>query len=341
MNKTLRYSLMAVFMLISTLSFADAYKVLTFPDGNSEKISAYTKTWTATVDNFTWTIENFNNNNNGWAYIKCGRKDNESVASISTASVMDKAIGSVVVTIDKMTADKINSITMTVSSDADFQNVIETVDAQELAQGDMEFKVSSPAANNYYKLTFDCQAGTANGLIQISKVSYFESGNEPVIVDITNTPETAYSVAKAHELIAAGEGLAAKVYVKGYISQIDELSAEYGNATYYISDDKSTTNQLMVYRGYYLGGEKFTAEDQIKLGDEVIVYGQLMLFYETEEIGTGSSIYSLNGSTTSGINSVEAAGAASDNAIYNLAGQRIEKPAKGINIIGGKKIVVK
>lgn len=67
MNKTLRYSLIAVLAFISTFSFADAYKTLTFPDGNSNEVSAYTETWTATVDNFTWTIKNFNNNKNGWA----------------------------------------------------------------------------------------------------------------------------------------------------------------------------------------------------------------------------------------------------------------------------------
>ncbi len=67
---------MAAFMLISSFSFADAYKVLTFPDGNSKEISAYTETWSVTLENFTWTIENFNNNKNAWAYIKCGRKNN-------------------------------------------------------------------------------------------------------------------------------------------------------------------------------------------------------------------------------------------------------------------------
>ena len=31
----------------------------------------------------------------------------------------------------------------------------------------------------------------------------------------------------------------------------------------------------------------------------------------------------------------------SDTPIYNLNGQRLEKPQKGINIIGGKKVIVK
>lgn len=51
--------------------------------------------------------------------------------------------------------------------------------------------------------------------------------------------------------------------------------------------------------------------------------------------------FKVNTDSTLGINSVENKKVVSDNAIYNLAGQRLEKPAKGINIIGGKKIVVK
>lgn len=338
MNKTLRYSLIAVLAFISTFSFADAYKTLTFPEGNSQEISAYTETWTATVDNFTWTIKNFNNNKNAWVYIKCGRKNVESVAYIETAK-MDKAIGSIVMTVDDMTASKVNSITLTVASDEAFTNVVEKVEAKELAKGDLVFNVTKTGADLYYQFTFDCQAGSKNGLITISKIAYYEAGNEPEIVDISNTPETAYTIAKAHELITAGEGLATNVYVKGYITEITELSTQYGNATYYISDDKTTDNQLYVYRGYYLDGEKFTAEDQLNVGDEVVVYGQLSVYNGSHQITTGSSIYSINGKT-SGINAV-AADKTADGAIFNLAGQRMEKPVKGINIINGKKVVVK
>lgn len=88
MIKNLRYSLVVLFALISSLSFADAYKTLTFPEGNSEEISSYTATWTVTLDNFTWTIENFNNNKNQWAYVKCGRKNAESIGYITNSTVI-------------------------------------------------------------------------------------------------------------------------------------------------------------------------------------------------------------------------------------------------------------
>lgn len=158
-------------------------------------------------------------------------------------------------------------------------------------------------------------------------------------VHIANTPETAYTVAKAHELIDADQALNEAVYVKGIISQIDEVSTQYGNATYYISDNGETEGQLEVYRGYSLEGEKFTSEDEIKLGDEVIVYGKLVNYVKdgvgTHEFTTGSKIYSLNGVTTDIKNVAVDANAPA----YNLAGQRVADNYRGVVIMNGKKVI--
>lgn len=114
------------------------------------------------------------------------------------------------------------------------------------------------------------------------------------------TLASPYNVAKAQAIIAAGTYTSDKVYISGTISEIEEVSTSFGNATYFISDDGTTTGQLEVFRGYYLGGEKFTAEDQIKVGDKVIIYGALTKFYETPEVTQGNQIYSLNGKTAGG-----------------------------------------
>ena len=192
-------------------------------------------------------------------------------------------------------------------------------------------------------------AGTANITAEFAGNDEFEAGSvsyklivkvapEPP-VDITNTPETAYTVAKANDLITAGQGLETKVYVIGTITKIKEVSTSYGNATYWIGDGTEySANDLEIYRGYYLEGENFTAEDQIKVGDNVIVYGKLVDYKGTKEM-TGSSIYSLNGVTT-GISDVKAQ-TITDGGIYNLAGQRMSKLSKGINIVNGKKIIKK
>ncbi|MCI7786718.1 MAG: hypothetical protein MR489_03875, partial [Prevotella sp.] len=67
-----------------------------------------------------------------------------------------------------------------------------------------------------------------NDEYEAAKVSYELTVKAASTVDLKNTPETAYTVAKALELIAAGEGLDAKVYVKGQITSIKEVSASFG-----------------------------------------------------------------------------------------------------------------
>ena len=121
------------------------------------------------------------------------------------------------------------------------------------------------------------------------------------------TPSNPFNVASANMVIEVmklfgetgynKEG--ALFYVKAKISKIDEVSTQYGNATFYISDDGTEESQLMVYHCNYLENTKFTAEDQIKVGDEVIILGHPKVYKGKDadpvnEI-TSCYIYSLNG----------------------------------------------
>lgn len=123
------------------------------------------------------------------------------------------------------------------------------------------------------------------------------------------TAEHPYSVATALRLIdengwTGNDNVSETVYVKGIVSTgIDESDFDpekFGNATYWISDDGSTDSELEVYRGYYLGGDRFTSLDQLEVGDEVIIKGELTKFYDTYELTQGNEIYSLNGVTAGG-----------------------------------------
>lgn len=110
------------------------------------------------------------------------------------------------------------------------------------------------------------------------------------------TLASPYNVAKALAIIKAGTYTTDEVYVSGIISQIDDIdTGNYGNSTYYISDDGKTSTQLEVFRGYSVNGEKFKAADEIKVGDKVVVLGKLTLYKETPEFAQGSKIVSLNG----------------------------------------------
>ena len=168
-----------------------------------------------------------------------------------------------------------------------------------LPEGVSEFTVGSKVkiTGNLTKYVKD---GKMTPEIKNADVVILESGGSSTTPTEAGTVDAPYSVAKALEIINAGTYTKDKVYVSGIISKIDEISLQYGNATYYISDDGKTTTQLEVFRGYGLGGEKFTTEDDIMVGDKVIILGVLTMYNTTPEITTGSQIYSLNGEKAGG-----------------------------------------
>ena len=85
------------------------------------------------------------------------------------------------------------------------------------------------------------------------------------------------------------------VFVKGKISALGEFSSEFGNYTYTLADEGFSAG-MDVYRGFYFDGAKFTAKDQLKVGDVVVVNGFLMNYKgNTPQIGQGSKIVELNG----------------------------------------------
>ena len=94
-----------------------------------------------------------------------------------------------------------------------------------------------------------------------------------------------------------------EIYVKGKIvSVVEEFGTQYGNATFYISDNGTSTDQFYVYRTLYLGNKKYTGGDNIKAGDEVVICGKVVNYMgNTPETVTNKSyIYSLNGKTADG-----------------------------------------
>ena len=163
--------------------------------------------------------------------------------------------------------------------------------------------------------------------------------NQANLEDPTNTMETAYTVAKALELIDNSEtvDLSKEVYVKGIITKVKSLDvSKWERAQYEIADEAGSTTTLLIYNGYYLDGKPFTSNDEIKVGDEVIVLGRLTLYGTTKEMDQNNKIVSLNGKTT-GINSISAA--KNNGKAYDLTGRIANKNAKGIVIVNGKKVV--
>ena len=137
----------------------------------TKSVSAYTETWEHTYAGYKYSIVNFNNNQKGWDYIKCGRKNNTSVASINTTFAIPWAVSNVTVTVDAVTTSKVNKTYLVVATDAKFSNIVETVNVT-IAKGDVVYKISNPGADYYYKVVYDCASGSSNGFVTVSKVVY-------------------------------------------------------------------------------------------------------------------------------------------------------------------------
>jgi hypothetical protein len=151
---------------------------------------------------------------------------------------------------------------------------------------------------------------------------YTSDKDEPIAQLVGDgTVENPYNVASALYLITEGKTTDQAVAVEGIISQIDEIdTGSFGNATYYISDDGTTGKQLQVYRGYYLNGARFKDKAAIKVGDKVIVSGQLTYHNQkTPEFAQGSSIYSLNGQGGGSVPAGEAKGSGTQADPFNVA----------------------
>lgn len=119
----------------------------------------------------------------------------------------------------------------------------------------------------------------------------------------TGTETDPYNVAAVLKLYENNSYDANKeVYVKGIVAKVG-IDTGYGNATYYISDDGTSTNDFEIYRGKYLNGDKFTSADQLKVGQTVVVCGKLTEYNSTKEMAQGSKLISIEGEgTTSGSN---------------------------------------
>lgn len=90
---------------------------------------------------------------------------------------------------------------------------------------------------------------------------------------IANTPETAYTVNEAINLIKAGKDLDTEVYVKGIVSKVDYYNSTYKSITYWLDN-----NTFEVYSGRNLDNTDFSAETDIKVGAKVIIYGNIKKF---------------------------------------------------------------
>ena len=114
----------------------------------------------------------------------------------------------------------------------------------------------------------------------------------------TGTAADPFNVAGVVKYIDEGGSAETEVYVKGKVVSVVQGSfdANYGSLKYYISEDGTPTNQFYVYNGYAGPNRtKFSGEDALKQGDEVVICGKVDVYNGTKEFLVNNYIVSLNG----------------------------------------------
>ena len=227
---------MFVMALVGLVAFAQdpIVSITTVAANQKSGVSSYTVSWIlgAPESSETWTVENFNNNNSNesWNCMRCGRKSNTSVATITTDFAISASVNKVVVnmipfikTIDK---DKLTALKLEISSTNDFTAPETTIAAEnymtatQKTEEDVTFTIPEPAANKYYRLVFECASTAANnGFVQVNSISYYGDA------DPTAGPAAPVVKMGANNTVEISAADGAQIY---YTTNGDDPTAETG-----------------------------------------------------------------------------------------------------------------
>ncbi len=166
---------------------------------------------------------------------------------------------------------------------------------------DVTISCATTGANIYYTIdgteptsesTAYTSAITVSSTTTIKAIAYV--GNEASTVATATyhfcSADNPYTVTQALNFT---EYPANGIYVSGIVSTAPtQLPTDNGELTYYISADGTATNQLEVYKGKGLNEAVFTAQDDIQVGDIVTVYGNVQVYHNTIEFGSGNYLVS-------------------------------------------------
>lgn len=186
---------------------------------------------------------------------------------------------------------------------------------------------------DFYNTGLSYTAGQKlNGTI---KVKFSVYRNTPQATNPSENNLTATDGEATPQEVAISDVSLAKVcdYVKvsGKVKILEETSGDKTYTNYYIADESD--NKVMIFNKFK--GVPGTDITTLNDGDEATITGIIVPFNDTVEIAVTAME-----STSTGIDNINAE-LTNDAPIYNLAGQRVEKAVKGINIQNGKKFIVK
>lgn len=180
--------------------------------------------------------------------------------------------------------------------------------------------------NTGEKLVDDFSVTTEDGGLAEEPTAFAAEGEGTL-----ESPYNSVAANKAALELESGATATSEAYVKGIVHVINyAYSAKSRSLSFLISPDGTDNGAFYCF--------KVTSDEDpgLKEGDLVVLSGKLTNFKGTPEFAAGAKIVSI----TTGISTI-AAEANKAQVIYGLDGRRLTKAVRGVNIINGKKVIVK
>lgn len=202
------------------------------------------------------------------------------------------------------------TLTVDTNSDGEITVTVDPKDAATVAVGTTAgtFVVTPASLEEDTEATLTVTVAATDAYNEASEEIAFTVAGEGGGSGDSGTKDNPYTVAEAIAAVAdltwtsnTEYDKTDEVYVTGIICSIANngtygQSGTFGNASYYISDDGSDTgDKFYVYRSLYFEKEKYTSGQDIKVGDTVVICGELMNYKGNtpETVANESYLYSL------------------------------------------------
>lgn len=322
--------------------------------------SGYATESKITINDIQWSIIG-NTNMVPW---RIGGKElyNATDRDIKTMSPVYGTVSKVIVSVGETGGSiTFNRLTLSVADNADFTNATTYEETNLKAETDYTFYITE-ATDAYYKITYNVTvSATSNKFYQFNGVKLYGT---PASKDISLTnaryatfclpydatiPEglTAYTATDSVESvkltaigsgkIAAGEGvvLHGEEGTYTFVATAEDVSATAGNQMVGVTEDTELTeadNAYMLTRKKDDGSIAF----RLLATDYTLGANKAYLKLENNARNLISVVWDDN---TTGIYDLSEKEEAENGAIYNLAGQKLMRAQKGINIINGKLVI--
>lgn len=325
------------------------------------KDNTYAGTESITINGVTWSVTG----NSTMVPWRIGGKSLDKVdRDIKCSTPINGTFGKVVVSIGKSSSNSsititFNSLTLFVADNPGFTNATKYKHTSNLkANTEHTFDIT-PATNAYYKIIYNVTVpGTSNQYYEFSGAKFYRTDNVEIssaglatfclpynatIPDgltaytATDNDESVKLTAKEGGKIAAGEGviLEGKEGTYTFVAAEGNVSATAGNQMVGVTEDTPLTS---ADNAYLLTRKKDGGSIAFRLlaTDYTLGANKAYLKLENNARNLISVVWDDN---ATGIYDLSEKEEVENGAIYNLAGQKLTRTQKGINIINGKLVI--